>query len=232
MTLPSVLIVPGAWHKPAHFHRLIDELADLDVHTVALTSSGDDPATLRDMYADAEVIAQAVAAIDGPVVVVAHSYGGIPTTQGLANARNVRHIIYLASFQLDVGDSLISQNKGGALLPWNELHHRDGFDDFVEAMTPELVFYNDLDATTAANAVSQIGYQSYSSMAQPLTETAWRAIPSTYIVCDADNALPVDVQERMAKRANDIHRLNASHSPFLSQPAALASLIRRLIADV
>ena len=89
MTLPSLLIVPGAWHKPDHFRALVDELSGIDVHTVTLTSSGDDPAALRDMYADAEVIAQAVAAIDGPVVVVAHSYGGVPTTQGLPNARNV-----------------------------------------------------------------------------------------------------------------------------------------------
>ena len=231
MTVPSVLIVPGAWHKPTHFRLLIDELADLDVHTVTLTSSGDDPATLRDMYADAEVIEQAVAAIDGPVVVVAHSYGGIPTTQGLANARNVRRINFVASFQLDAGESLLSQNPMGALLPWTELRHRDGIDDFVEAMTPERVFFNDLDATAASNAVSQIGYQSYSSMRQPLTETAWKTIPSTYIVCEADNALPVAAQERMAKRADVIHRMNTSHSPFLSQPAALASLIRGSLAD-
>ena len=231
MTLPSVLIVPGAWHKPVHFCRLIDELADLDVHTVTLTSSGDDPANLRDMYTDAEVIAQAVAAIDGPVVVVAHSYGGIPTTQGLAKARNVRNIIFLASFQLEAGDSLLSQNPAGVLLPWTELRHRDGVDDFVEAMSPETMFFNDLDAATAADAVSQIGYQSYSSMRQPLTETAWKTIPNTYIVCEADNALPVRAQERMAERANDIYRLNTSHSPFLSQPATLAALIRRSIAD-
>jgi pimeloyl-ACP methyl ester carboxylesterase len=231
VTVPSVLIVPGAWHKPAHFRLLVDELADLDVHTVTLTSSGDDPLILRDMYADADVIAQAVAAIDGPVVVVAHSYGGIPTTQGLTNARNVRNIIFVASFQLDAGDSLLSQNPGGVLLPWTELRHRDGVDDFVEAITPETVFFNDLDATTAADAVSQIGYQSYSSMRQPLTETAWKAISSTYIVCEADNALPVAAQERMAKRAKVAYRMNASHSPFLSQPAVLASFIRRSLAD-
>jgi pimeloyl-ACP methyl ester carboxylesterase len=226
MTRPSVLLVPGAWHTPHHFYLLIDELADLDVHTVALTSSGDDPATLRDMYADADVIAQAVAAIGRPVVVVAHSYGGIPTTQGLSNARNVRHIIYLASFQLLAGESLLSPN-GRALMPWAKLHQHDGISDYVEVMTPEEVFYNDLDATTAANAVSQLGYQSYASMQQPLTETAWKTIPNTYIVCEADNAIPVAAQELMAKRADDVYRLNTSHSPFLSQPAALAPLIRR-----
>jgi hypothetical protein len=92
MTLPSLLVVPGAWHKPDHFRGLVGELPDVDVHTVTPTSSGDDPATLRDMYADAEVIAQTAAAIDGPVVVLAHSYGGVPTTQGLSYARNVRRI--------------------------------------------------------------------------------------------------------------------------------------------
>jgi pimeloyl-ACP methyl ester carboxylesterase len=232
MIRPSVLLVPGAWHKPDHFHLLIDELADMDVHNVTLTSSGDNPATLGDMHTDAEVIAQAVAAVGGPVVVVAHSYGGIPATQGLTNARNVRNIIYLASFQLDAGDSLLSQNPEGALLPWAELRHREGIDDFVEVMTPEAVFFNDLDATAVATAVSQIGYQSYSSMRQPLTHTAWKSIPSTYVVCEADAALPVAAQERMALRANDVHRMNTSHSPFLSQPAALARVVRRVLANL
>jgi len=201
------------------------------VHTVALTSSGNDPAALRDMYADAEAIAQAVAAIDAPTVVVAHSYGGIPTTQALTDAPNVRRIVYLASFQLDVGDSLISQNPGASPLSWNEIHHREGVGDFVEALTPEAVFFNDVDAATAAYAVGLLGYQSYSSMRQPLTETAWKAIPSTYIICEADNAVPVTAQERMAQRADDVYRLNTSHSPFLSQPVALGRLIRRLLAD-
>jgi hypothetical protein len=94
VTLPSVLLVHGAWHRADYFGLLVDELSDVDVHTVRLASSGDDPAALGDMYADAEVIAQAAAAIDGPVVVVAHSYGGTPTTQARANAGNVQRIIY------------------------------------------------------------------------------------------------------------------------------------------
>ncbi|HTI76755.1 MAG TPA: alpha/beta hydrolase [Mycobacterium sp.] len=224
--LPSVLLVHGAWHRPDHFRLLVDELSDVDVHTVRLASSGDDPAALGDMYADAEVIARAAAAIDGPVVVVAHSYGGIPTTQALTNARNVQRIIYLAAFQLRAGESLLSIN-GGALMPWTRRHRRDGVGDYVEAMTPMTVFYDDVETATAQSAIAQLGYQSYASKQQPLTQTAWQTIPSTYVICEADKAIPVATQEMFAQRADDIQRLSSSHSPFLSQPAELACLIRR-----
>jgi pimeloyl-ACP methyl ester carboxylesterase len=229
MTLPSVLLVPGAWHNNAdHWRPLVDELSDVDVHTVTLTSSGADPAILRDMYADAEVIARAAAAIDRPLVVVAHSYAGVPTTQALSDAQNVERIIYLAAFQVNLGESLLTPN-GGRLMPWAKLHRRDGIGDYVEVTTPRTVFYNDVDDKTAETAVSQLGYQSYASMRQPLTEIAWKTIPSTYVVCESDNAIPVAAQERMAARADDLQRLTASHSPFLSKPAALAQLIRRTI---
>jgi pimeloyl-ACP methyl ester carboxylesterase len=68
-------------------------------------------------------------------------------------------------------------------------------------------------------------------MRQQLTETAWSTIPNTYVICEADNAIPVAAQELMAKRADAIERLDTSHSPFLSQPGALAGLIRRSLAS-
>ena len=115
-------------------------------------------------------------------------------------------------------------------MPWSRLHRRDGIGDYVEAMTPMTIFYNDVDTMTARRAVSQLGYQSYASKRQQLTETAWETIPSTYVICEDDNALPVATQELIAQRADDIQRLSASHSPFLSQPAALARLIRASLA--
>ncbi|OBF26477.1 hypothetical protein A5724_31430 [Mycobacterium sp. ACS1612] len=225
MTCPTVLLVPGAWHKPSHFDLLVNELTDVQVRTVTLTSTGDDPATLGDMYADAAVIAQAVAAIDGPVVVVAHSYGGVPTTQALAKTENVQRVVYLAAFPLDVGESLLSAS-GGRLMPWTRLHHRDGIGGYVEVTAPMTVFYHDVENRTATEAVAQLGYQRYTAMQQEVTETAWKRIPSTYVICENDNVIPVAAQEMMAKRADDVLRIETSHFPFLSQPQALARLIR------
>jgi pimeloyl-ACP methyl ester carboxylesterase len=230
MSLPSLLLVPGAWHRPEHLHLLISELSGIDVHAVALPSSGDDPAALGDMYADAEAIAAAVAAIDGPVVVAAHSYGAIPVTQALADVSNVPRIVFLTSYQLDAGESLLS-SIGGSPLSWVQRHQQEGIGDYIEAMTPVDVFYGDVDAATARQAVSQLGYQSLASMIQEVTEVAWKTIPSTYIICEADNAVPPSLQEMFAQRAEKVQRLNTSHAPFLSQPAALAQLIRDELAS-
>ncbi|SNS21883.1 Pimeloyl-ACP methyl ester carboxylesterase [Streptosporangium subroseum] len=225
MTMPSLLLVPGAWHKPEHLQLLIDEMPDIDVHTVALTSCGDDPKSLGDMYSDAAAIKAAVEAIDGPVVVVAHSYGGVPVTQALVGTANVESIVYLAAFQLDAGDSLLS-SVGGNSAPWWQLHRTEGVGDYMTVAGPVGVFYGDVDPAIAEKAAAELGYQSYAAITQELTAVAWQTIPSTYIICEADNAIPPFAQELFAQRARKTLRLNASHSPFLSQPSTLAQLLR------
>ncbi len=182
------------------------------------------------MYADANVIAAAAASIDGPLVVVAHSYGGIPTTQALGDVGNVRRIVYLAAFQLHAGESLFSVN-GGAPMAWSKVHQNEGIGDYLEAVTPIDIFYDDVDPVIAGQAVSQLGYLSYAAGPQKLTEVAWKTVPSTYIICESDKAIPPPLQEVFAQRADRVHRLNASHSPFVSQPAALAQLIREELAS-
>ncbi|MEV4496371.1 alpha/beta hydrolase [Micromonospora arborensis] len=226
-SFPSLLLVHGAWHGPWVWQSLVERFPDIDIHTVALPSVGNDPTALGDLYDDAAVVKAAVAAIDGPVVVVAHSYGGAPVTEALAAADNVRRIVYLAAFQPDVGDSLFS-TAGGVAPPWWEVHEQSdlkGKGHIVPAQ-PREVFYGDVEPEIAEQAIAQLGLQSWASTQQPLTEAAWRTIPSTYIICEADNALPPFAQELMSKRAERVLRMNSSHSPFLSQPAELAALIR------
>ncbi|MFG1866821.1 alpha/beta hydrolase [Micromonospora arborensis] len=226
-SFPSLLLVHGAWHGPSVWQSLVEQFPDIDIHTVALPSVGNDPTALGDLYDDAAVVKAAVAAIDGPVVVVAHSYGGAPVTEALADADNVRRIVYLAAFQPDIGDSLFS-TAGGVAPPWWEVHERADLKGkgHIVPSQPREVFYGDVDPEIAEQAVARLGLQSWASTQQPLTAAAWRTIPSTYIICEADNALPPFAQELMAKRAERVLRMNSSHSPFLSQPAELAALIR------
>jgi hypothetical protein len=80
---------PRACHGPWSWDAVIRELPDLPTRTVALSSAGHDPATLGDMYADAAATRETVAAIEGPVLVIAHSYDGVPTTEGLAGLSQV-----------------------------------------------------------------------------------------------------------------------------------------------
>ncbi|MCW2507931.1 MAG: hypothetical protein JWP68_1079, partial [Modestobacter sp.] len=104
----TLLLVHGAWHTSWAWQPLIAELSDIDVVTVDLPSSGTDPQALGDLTADADVVRAALAGIEGPVVVVGHSYGGLPITEAATAEDGVAHLVYLCAFQLDVGDSLVS----------------------------------------------------------------------------------------------------------------------------
>ena len=225
MSSPTLLLVPGAWHGPWVWDALRAQLGDVPVETVALRSVGDDPATLGDLYDDARVVREAAAAIDGPVVVCAHSYGGAVASQGLAGLPQVKRIVYLAAFMLDAGESLLAA-AGGTPPPWWDV--RDGY---LLVTAPEEVFYHDVKEGTAGQAVAQLRPLASITTEQPLTAAAWHDVPSTYIICDDDRAFPPGGQEALAARADRVRHLPTSHSPMLCDPAALATLLRDELAD-
>ncbi len=221
----SLLLVHGAWHGSWAWDPLLGHLDGLDARTVDLPSSGDDPATLGDLRADAEVVRTALAGTHGPVVVVGHSYGGVVISEAATADADAAHLVYVCAFQLDEGESLFAA-VGGEAPPWWEVH-----DGHVAATTPEEVFYADCPADLTSAAVGRLGLQSRAALEQPLTRAAWREVPSTYVVCEADQALPLFAQEQMAQRAGDVVRLPDGHSPFLSSPAELARVLRRIAEE-
>src|SRR3982074_3560861 len=109
-TTPTLVLVHGAWQGGWCWQPVIDRLTDIDVRTLELPSSGTDPGRLGGMYDAAEVIRRAVEGIEGTAVVCAHSYAGVPASDGLAGVSNVGHLIYLCAYQLDVGERLLSAN--------------------------------------------------------------------------------------------------------------------------
>jgi pimeloyl-ACP methyl ester carboxylesterase len=224
---PTVVLVHGAWHGPWAWSEVERRLAGegVDVVTVDLPSVGEDTSALGDLDADAEAVRAAIDAVDGPVVVVAHSYGGAPTTQGAAGAGNVAHIVYLTAFMLDEGESLFGL-VGEVAPDWWQVS-----DDGESLMPgrPEEIFFNDVPSDATRAAVGQLAPQSMAAVKAPVRAVAWRDVPTTYVICDRDNAIPVPAQEMLAGRADNVTRLDASHSPFLSQPDAVVGIIRGVL---
>lgn len=222
---PTLLLVHGAWHGAWAWDPLATILEDrgwtverIDLPTV----HADDPRGLH-LADDADAVAAAIDAIDGPVVVVAHSYGGVPVTQA-ARAENVQHIVYIASFVLDEGESLLGA-VGGVAPSWWVVEGPLATAGTVDE-PPVSLFFADVDPDAAAQASSRLKAQSVLAFQEPLTEVAWRTKPSTYVLTEQDAIFPLPAQEALAARAgSSVRRLDASHSPFLSQPDALADII-------
>ncbi|WP_441289333.1 alpha/beta hydrolase [Sorangium sp. KYC3313] len=223
--ISSVVLVHGAWHGPSCWSQVACRLlgSGLDVRVPELRSVG--PAA-DGLAADAEVVRAALAEAPGEAVVVAHSYGGLPVTEVAARAGNVAHLVYLCAFMLGPGESLLSA-IGGQEPPW-WITSSDG-----RTMLPERardIFYNDCSDEVAAAAAAALRPQSKVSFTEPLGAAAWQELPSTYVICERDNAIPVFVQEAMSQRARHVRRLDAGHSPFLSQPDEVAALVRDIVA--
>ena len=222
---PTLLFVHGAWHGAWCWDILRDVLHGrgwstraLDLPTVhAADKQG---LTLQD---DADAVAAAVAEVEGEVVVVAHSYGGVPATQG-ATAANVAHLFYVAAFVLDVGESLLGA-VGGVAPDWWVV---DGplVTAGTEEQPPASLFFGDVDEAVAAAATARLTSQSKQPFLDEVTVTAWSGKPSTYLVTEDDAIFPVPAQEALAARSGSTApRLATSHSPFLSQPELVADLI-------
>jgi pimeloyl-ACP methyl ester carboxylesterase len=158
-------------------------------------------------------------------VVVAHSDGGLVATQAAAGLANVTHIIYSAAFQLDIGDSVLGF-VGEPPRWWNI----DG--DAATANGPLDTFYADVPPGDAMRAIDRLQPSSYSTVTDRLSAAAWREVPSTYVICDEDQAIAPAAQEQLAKRALNIRRLSSNHSPMLSRPAEVAQIITDVVTHV
>jgi pimeloyl-ACP methyl ester carboxylesterase len=215
------LLVHGAWHGAWAFDGLVRVLegAGHGARTVELPSSG----STAGLAEDAEVVRAALAEQPGPTVVLGHSYGGVVISEGAAGAPNVAGLVYLCAFMLDVGESLLGTLQG-QIPPWIAVDEAAGTSI---PTTPLEVFYNDCSEEDAAAAAARLKPQSLAAFTSEQTAAAWRDVPSMYIVCERDNAIPVAAQDAMSGRATVVERMDASHSPFMSQPEATATLLER-----
>ncbi len=218
---PTVVLVHGFWGGAAHWANVIVELnrrGYSSLHAVEnpLTSLADDAERTRKM----------VSQVDGPVVLVGHSYGGAVITEA-GDLPNVTALVYIAAFAPDAGESPggITQEMPPAAAA-NLAPDSDGYlwvlqDKFHES------FCQDLPADDAlVMAVTQKAPLA-STFGDTVTAPAWRSKPSWYQVSTQDRMIHPDNERRMAQRMNPrkIIELDASHASLASQATAVADLI-------
>jgi pimeloyl-ACP methyl ester carboxylesterase len=177
---------------------------------------------------DVEATRQVLDAQDGDIVLVGHSYGGVVITQAGTHP-NVSALVYVAAFAPDKGESvntLIANPAPGAPVP-PILPPRNGY-LYLDRDRFHASFAGDLPAAQAAfMADSQVPWGVAALEGAP-TDPAWRIKPSWYLVATDDHMIPPPAQRAMAERAGaTVTEVPASHSIYLSQPQAVASLIEQ-----
>jgi pimeloyl-ACP methyl ester carboxylesterase len=182
----------------------------------ATASFADDVATTK----------RAIAEQNGPVILVGHSYGGAVITEA-GNDPKVAGLVYIAAFAPDKGESVSTLIKntppGAPVLPI--LPPVDGYLLFDKAKFPAF-FAGDVSPEKAAfMADSQVPW-GVNALNGTISEPAWKAKPSWYLLTTEDKMIPPDAQRQMAKRAGaTIVEVKSSHSVFVSHPQAVATLI-------
>ena len=217
----NVVLVHGGFVDGSGW-QAVHDLLTKDGYRVAVVQNP--TLTLED---DAAVTRRTIDDLDGPVVLVGHSYGGAVITEAGLHEK-VAALVYVTAFAPDKGESVNTLLAGfpadGPQPPI--LPPKDGF-LFLDRDKFHSSFAGDLPAEQAAfMADSQVPW-GVNALGGTISEAAWRHKPSWYLVAAEDRMIPPSAQRSMSERTGSTvtEVPGSSHSVYLSQPAAVAALI-------
>ena len=220
MTSKNVVLIHGGFVDGSGWEAVFRSLRK-DGHTVTVVQNP--TISLSD---DVRVTKRAIAALDGPVLLVGHSYGGVVITEA-GNDPKVVGLVYIAAFAPDSGESvssLIKDPPPGAPVP-PILPPQDGY-LFLDKAKFRSAFAADVDAGKAEfMAASQVAW-GVEALDGRISQPAWKTKPSWYLVATDDRMIPPPAQRFMSKRAGaTVVEVSGSHAVYVSQPDAVAALI-------
>lgn len=225
---PTIVLVHGFWGGAAHWAKVIVELNKRGYESILAVEN-----PLTSLADDAERTQKMIKQVDGPVLLVGHSYGGAVITEA-GDLPNVVGLVYVAAFAPDAGESpgLISEEKPPAAFE-NIAPDSDGYlwvkpDKFGESFCQDLP--DDEALVMAVTQKAPLG----STFGDNVTAPAWKTKPTWYQVSTQDRMINPDNQRRMAERMSPRKtiELDASHASLASQPAAIVDLIEDAVREL
>jgi len=226
---PTVVLVHGAFAESGGWGPVVERL-HAEGHRVIAAAN-----PLRSVAYDAAQTRALVDSIEGPVVLVGHSYGGMVISKAAAGAGNVTALVYIAAFAPEEGESgaSLSDKFPGSTLAetLRPVPLPDGNQDmYVDQELYRNQFAADVpEHTTRIMAATQRPI-TLAALQEPAEGSqAWQKSPSFFVIAEADKNIPAAAQHFMAERANGevVSIEGASHAVFASHPAEVADLILR-----
>jgi pimeloyl-ACP methyl ester carboxylesterase len=223
-TRPAVLLIHGGFVDGSGWRGVYDRLR-AHGHRVAVVQN-----PTASLEGDVAATKQILDTLDGPAILVGHSYGGVVITETGTDERVVG-LVYIAAFAPDKDESvntLIADPQPGAPVP-PILPPKDGYlfldrDKFHDSFAGDLA-----EDEAAFMADSQVPW-GVDALGGAVGEPGWRVKPSWYLVASDDRMIPPPAQRGMAERAGATMReVSGSHSVYVSQPQATADLIHAAV---
>ncbi len=227
---PTIVFVHGGWADSSSWNQEITNLERLGYPVIAPANP------LRDLASDSAYIRSVLQTISGPIVLVAHSYGGAVITNAAVGVPNVKALVFIAAFAPDKGESLaqlVTMNPGSQIGP-TTLDFRPyplpgggtGTDLYIKKSAFHDAFAADLPLQMTDQMQATQRPFSNEAFQSPSGEPAWKTIPSWYMVATQDHALPPATERFMAQRAHaSTVEVDSSHVAMISQPEATTRLI-------
>jgi pimeloyl-ACP methyl ester carboxylesterase len=226
---PTVVLVHGAWDRPAGWDGVAARLRDAGYLVVV----PDNP--LRTLSGDTAAIARFLHGVTAPIVLVGHSYGGMVITNAALNNPRIKALVYIAAFAPDQGETalgLIARSPGSqlplALLPAPFIgpDRRLGVNTKINPVLFRTVFAQDVAPGLAREMAATQRPATIASGAGRSGIPAWRTIPSWYMVARNDRIIPAATERFMAQRAHATTvEIASSHAAPAAHPTDVANLI-------
>jgi pimeloyl-ACP methyl ester carboxylesterase len=232
------ILVPGAWHGAWCWERVIP-LLEAEGHRVLapeLVGMGADRAraAVASLAVWTDQIAELVAAQEEPVYLAGHSRGGTIISQVAERLPDrIASLIYIAAMLLPDGSSIPEALSDVADRATVEIEPAEDGTCTIAPYEARPVFYTTTAPEWADRAVAQLGPEPMAGLAAPIrvTEASFGRVPRAYIECLQDLAVPLDLQRRMQATwpCKPVIPLDCDHSPFYSEPDALAEALMRVV---
>jgi pimeloyl-ACP methyl ester carboxylesterase len=233
---PTIVLVHGSWADASGWTDVIKQLQRKGYPVIAPANP------LRGLASDSAYIASVLASVEGPIVLVGHSYGGAVITNAAAGNPNVKALVYIAGFALAPDETLagIFENfpDSPALaalvtVPFTQADGSTGIDTYLVPDKFHDVFVQDVSPQTAAAMAATQRPIALTILEEPSGEAAWETIPSWFLIPQQDRVIPPDAHHFMAERAGgEVVEVKGSHAIMVSKPNEVFELIERAAQSV